>query len=143
MNIIHINPLRPFEKMARKNDFREMVINSLSDVYALNTVAKSVVSIAVHHAYDKNPNPVFSDVITGIREMRHSSDASTSVCDELCLMFSFAFDPVFPEYNIFCDKDGHSLDNLDVDGLKAVLGQASNQKVRSFLERLVICSLYF
>lgn len=143
MNIIRINLLNPFFNMSRRGDYQEMIINSLSEAYSLNTVAKATLSVAVHHAYAKHDSPILSDVVSDLNELSKAGGANSALCDEMCLLMTYANDSSFPEHDIFCDRDGLPLNQLETEGLKAVLRQASNNQVRLFLERMIVYSLLF
>lgn len=148
MNIVKINPLRPFEKMSRMGDFEEMVTNAFTHAFDLSpTLGRVTLSVAIHHAYAKHGiETILSDVV---EELKVISADETNVTmmnaarDLTNVLSPYACDSSFPEYAIFCDRDGHPLNSLDVTGLKMVMMQSSNDNIRAFLERMVIYSLLF
>ena len=142
MNYTSISPLTPFDNMSRRGDFIEMVVNSFSDAFGFGIKAKALFSLAVHHAYKNNDNPVLSDIIDELNLLDIRSEDEELRCD-IGLLFPFANDNSYPEYNLFSDRDGYALNQINLDGIKLILMNVSNHNIKVFFEKMILFSLMF
>lgn len=141
MNIILVNPCRPFEGMGRRNDFLEILKTAFVRGFSLNEMAGFVIDEAIHAAYAKRPDVIMEDILAAVMELR--GKYGLPLCFELCAKMNCMVSETYAESSAFCQRDGVAVNQLDVYGLKALYCHASNQEVREFLAVLIIHSLMF
>lgn len=141
MNIIHINPCRPFEGMARKDDYIEILVDSMTRGFGITGLARFLLDEAVHHAYQKKEDVIMRDVLEEVWELKARFGEQTAF--ELCALLNCTVDGSYPEYKLFCDRDGVPINVLDIDAIKAMYRETANRGARGFIENLVLYSLMF
>lgn len=141
MDIIHINPCRPFDHMARKADYEEILVDSLARAFNLTLTSRLLVDEAVHHAYAKYNDVIMRDIMEEIWTLRERFGEASAF--ELCALLNCMIDNTYAETAIFCERDGLAINALDVDQLKALYRTTSNRGARAFIENLIVYSLMF
>ena len=141
MHIVLVNPCRPFANMARKNDFLEILKTALAQGFELNAMGECIIDEAIHHAFALRRDVIMKDILGEVMQLQEKYP--NGACFELCSRMNCMVDPSYGEYAIFCERDGVAVNQLEVEGLKMLYGQASNPAVRDFIAVLIIHSLLF
>jgi len=143
MNILFVNPCRPFHGMQRHFDYMEILKNSLARAFSLNNLARLCIDEAIHLAYSKSETVIMLDIVGEIYNFRKTQKYPEAFCFELEKKFQNMVDPNFSEYSIFCEKDGVPINTLDAGGLRVLMSAVSNGEIREFLGQLILHSLMF
>ena len=145
MNVLHINPCRPFTGMSRLGDFEEMLVDALAFGFNLSGQYRMIVDEAIHHTFaakqSEGTSVVMRDIVDKIWELR--ARFGDKIAFEVCALFNPMIDESYQEYGVFNEENGVAFNDLDVNGLKSVLINISNRCVRSFIEKMILYSLMF
>lgn len=145
VNIVKMNPCHPFLNMAREADFEEMLVDSLARAFGLTTLGRLHVDEAVHHAFKKKAETgevvIMRDIVEEVWNLRERFGEALAF--EICALFNCMIDDAYPEYELFCDRDGLPVNALDIDQLKALYRNTSNRGARAFVENMILYALMF
>lgn len=140
MNIIKINPCRPFKGMHNPEVYPDILKNALIKAYDLNQEASLLLDEAIHTAYSKNASPIMEDVVEEVFALQKHG---LGLCFQLGGLLRRMVDGIYPESEIFCDRDGIALNELDTTGFHFLLIGISDARVQIFMERLILSAIYY
>lgn len=140
MNIIKINPGRPFKGMHNPEVYPDILKNALIKAYDLNQEASLLLDEAIHTAYSKNPSPVMEDIVEEVYALQKHGPG---LCFQLGGLLRRMVDEIYPESKAFCDRDGIALNELDTAGFHFLLIGISDTRVQMFMERMILSAIYY
>lgn len=140
MNIIKINPCRPFTGMHNPEVYPDILKNALIKAYDLNQESSLLLDEAVHTVYSENASPVMGDIVDEVFALQKHGHG---LCFQLGGLLRRMVDRIYPESKIFCDRDGIALNELDAAGFHFLLLGISDARVQAFMERMILSAIYY